>query len=689
MKYRAEIDGLRAVAVLPVILFHAGFAAFGGGFVGVDVFFVISGYLITSIIVEEKSAGTFTIAGFYERRARRILPALFLVVAVCLPFAWAWMLPYQLEDFSQSVIAVCLFVSNILFHSEGGYFAAAAELKPLLHTWSLAVEEQFYVVFPIVVVLAWRFGIRALVIVISVVALASFAAAQVGGNFAIFGNVPPADWRWHSQPSWASFYLATGRAWELMLGALAAFYLRTDAASSRAIRQIASFVGLAVIAYSVFAFDKFTPFPSAHTLVPVFGTFLIIVFADRTTFVGRLLSLRPLVGIGLISYSAYLWHQPLFAFARIRLLNDPGVAVYLLLSVLSLVLAWLSWRYVERPFRSRRNLTRPQLFGLSAFASMVLIGVGVTGHFGKGFSARLPDESLALLEYRDQLSPLPRFCDVGGGLYLPPDARCTLGADVTPTIAVVGDSHAREIAWYVAQAAEGEGLGVKVLVHSACPPVQGIYRAEAPGSTCTTNNTQVLDYLENNEDITHIVLLARWTLALDGHRFDNGEGGKEHGDPAFIVPLQAPPTTADMDIVRGRVELLMFDSIRAFIDTGKTVVLVYPVPEVGWHVPDYLARAEFYGERSETPLSTSYARYLERNGPAIELFDSYGELEGLRRVLPAEHLCNTSVDDRCVAERGGKPLYFDDDHLNELGVAPVIEDIMRHVREPAVSASSE
>jgi peptidoglycan/LPS O-acetylase OafA/YrhL len=224
MKYRPEIDGLRAIAVIPVILFHAGFVVFSGGYVGVDVFFVISGYLITTIISAEKEKGGFTLIGFYERRARRILPALFFVMLCCLPFAWFWMLPSQLKDFSESILAVSVFVSNFLFWRESGYFAPSVELIPLLHTWSLAIEEQFYVVYPIFLILFWKLGKRFLVSIIGIGLLGSLALAQFGGNLNVSAPYINPNFQFTAIP-FASFYLTPTRVFELMIGALTAFSL--------------------------------------------------------------------------------------------------------------------------------------------------------------------------------------------------------------------------------------------------------------------------------------------------------------------------------------------------------------------------------------------------------------------------------------------------------------------------------
>ncbi|MEB4593017.1 acyltransferase [Candidatus Thiothrix sp. Deng01] len=360
MIYRKEIDGLRAVAVLPVICFHAGFAWFPGGYVGVDVFFVISGYLITSIILEELEAGRFTLAGFYERRARRILPALFFILLACLPFAWWLLLPEELEGFGDSIMAVAAFVSNILFWLQTDYFGPTAEQIPLLHTWSLAVEEQYYLLFPPFMLLEWRLGKGWLAGMIALVALLSLGFSE---------------WLWR-QSLEANFYLIPSRAWELMSGALAAFYLQRNSPGQGRAAQAASLAGLLLLGYAVLFFDAGVPFPSLYALVPVAGSVLLILFASASTWVGQMLGNRVLVGVGLISYSAYLWHQPVFVFARMQSLDELGVGVMAGLSLLSLLLAWFSWRWVEKPFRDRRRFTRQQIFTGAMIGSLLFLAIG-------------------------------------------------------------------------------------------------------------------------------------------------------------------------------------------------------------------------------------------------------------------------------------------------------------------------
>ncbi len=362
MKYRPEIDGLRAIAVVPVVLFHAGAPLFSGGFVGVDIFFVISGYLITTIILAELKVGKFSIINFYERRARRILPALFLVVGLCLPFAWLWLMPSDLIEFGQSVIAVLGFASNIFFWLHSDYFDAATELKPLLHMWSLGVEEQFYVFFPIFLLLAWRVGRKWIVVLLVTGSLLSLALSQYGAS---------------ARPM-ATFFLLPTRGWELAMGSLIAFYLDHTVQNKAhdhfppALSQTLSLVGLGLIMYGIVVFHKDTPFPSVYALAPTVGAALIILFALPSTFVGRLLGGKVLVAVGLVSYSAYLWHQPLLSFARHRSLNEPNGFVIATIVFCTFGLAYVTWRYVERPFRQKGMVSKRLLWRSAATCTLII-----------------------------------------------------------------------------------------------------------------------------------------------------------------------------------------------------------------------------------------------------------------------------------------------------------------------------
>ena len=376
MKYRAEIDGLRALAVIPVILFHAGFELFSGGFVGVDVFFVISGYLITTILINEIDSQQFSIINFYERRARRILPALSFVMLVCIPFAWMWMLPDPLENFGQSLIATTFSANNVLLFLTSGYWDLASEFKPLLHTWSLGVEEQYYILFPIFLLVFWRFDKKVLLLVISTIALVSLALSE---------------WTSRVNPE-AGFYLIHTRAWELFAGSIAAFFVQKRGVLKN---NLLALIGLGLIIFSIFAYDQSTPFPSLYTLVPVCGVVLLILFADSETIAARLLSYKVFVGIGLISYSAYLWHQPLFAFAKIYNKVEPSEFLNVILIFATLVLSYISWMYIEKPFRKKDVVSPKLLVSSLLIVSGVIVSFGYFAHKTHGFVARVFDDNVS------------------------------------------------------------------------------------------------------------------------------------------------------------------------------------------------------------------------------------------------------------------------------------------------------
>jgi peptidoglycan/LPS O-acetylase OafA/YrhL len=488
MRYRPEIDGLRAVAVIPVILFHAGVQTFSGGFVGVDIFFVISGFLITSIIAAELNQGRFSILTFYERRARRILPALFLVMATTLPLAWLWLLPQEMQDFSQSLVAVPTFTSNLLFWQTSGYFAPATELKPMLHTWSLAVEEQFYVFFPLLLMLIWRLGMKWVLAVLLVAALGSLGAAE---------------WTAHTKPI-ASFYLLPTRAWELLVGAFVALYMarpRSGPPTPAMTAQLGSAVGLALVTYAVFWYDKQTPFPGLYALPPTLGAALIILFASPQTAVGKLLASKPFVSIGLISYSAYLWHQPLLALAKYKMGHPHDQSILLMLAAASLALAWLSWRYVEAPFRNPKAFTRQQIFGLSLAGNALFIGLGVWGNLAEGY----PNRFLRMdAVYAHRGEPLQRleecFLLTANASTLNVD-NCAKRKGRPGNILLLGDSHAASVYPGLAEYLDQHHQALGMITASYCLPLLEHFppnRSVTATPRCEAINQKIMGLIQSH-----------------------------------------------------------------------------------------------------------------------------------------------------------------------------------------------
>ncbi|MBS0181750.1 MAG: acyltransferase [Nitrospira sp.] len=657
MNYRREIDGLRAVAVLPVMLFHAGFQSFSGGFVGVDIFFVISGYLITSIILAEKQAGTFTLVGFYERRARRILPALFVVMFVSSAMSWLWLLPIDMKMFSQSLVAVPAFASNILFYLTSSYFEPAAELKPLLHTWSLSVEEQYYVLYPIFLLIAWRFGKseRWIVVALILLTVLSLAAAQYGST---------------TDPSFAFFLLPT-RGWEILVGALIGFYVfkaSSDASPTQrrttVVRQILSMVGLMLCAYGVWAFDARTPYPSFYTLVPTIGTACIILFATHDTFVGKLLGHSWLVGIGLISYSAYLWHQPLFVLARHRSIESPSSSLLLSLVVASLLLAYFNWKYVETPVRRKQSISRKQVVTIGASCSIAFMAVGLIGHLSGGFPHRVTQDVLAAQQAQfDELGCLSEV-----GKYIPVAESCIVGDARHVRGVLLGDSIAGTLGHELGKALANQSVGVMNMSFGHCPPVMGVYRVDQ-GSThrCPEHNEAVFNYVKERNTLNIVILAGYWTSYIESPLLD-------------IFSSNGRRRTPDDQRTR-LIKEAFVDTIVRYIKTGKTVVLVYPIPEAGRHVPRYLAKHAMFsnGHASDRDLMTGYEAYKVRNQETIHVFDSIGEHPNLIRIRPDLIFCNTYIEASCVAHVNGNSLYRDEFHLSNLGAHLVVQEIMRHI----------
>ena len=366
MQYRPEIDGLRAIAVLAVIFYHAGIGGLDGGFAGVDIFFVISGFLITNIIYEGLRNKSFSSLHFYERRARRLFPALFVMIIMVSPMMFFVLVPYQLKDYAQSVLASLFYLSNVLFHFEGGYFAVEASQKPLLHTWSLAIEEQYYLVFPWALMLISPLPYMKTIGILGFVSLVSYLAMMLQGN---------------SEGS-ASFYLIQYRAWELLAGSMTAVWMLNRHQIGK---PIYAALGLGLVATSLFVTSDSQTWPNSLTLVPVTGVVLILLFSSKKNFIGEILSRAGLRQIGLMSYSLYLWHFPLLAALNVWFLGDPGWPWVFAALVLTALLGYLSWRYVEIPFRNAETVPKAAFIAFSLITIIVLSLFSYTGLKTQGF----------------------------------------------------------------------------------------------------------------------------------------------------------------------------------------------------------------------------------------------------------------------------------------------------------------
>jgi peptidoglycan/LPS O-acetylase OafA/YrhL len=626
--YRSEIDGLRALAVVPVVLYHAGFAIFGGGFAGVDVFFVISGYLITGNIYGEMAEDNFSIINFYERRVRRILPALYLVMIACLPFAWLWLFPREFAVFGRSVTSVCLFISNIYFNQHINYYSPNTEKLPLIHTWSLAVEEQFYLFFPLLLLFTRGLSKRSLILL-----LAALSAVSLGW----------ADWQSRVDPQ-SDFYLLPTRAWELGFGAIVALVPKNKLSLPSPLAEALGLIGLSLLAFAIFYFRPGMPLPGLWSLAPVGGSALLIAFATERTKCGQWLGARPPVALGLVSYSAYLWHQPLFAFARVRFNAPAGGWMMLGLGAASFAMAYASWRWVERPFRDRARFSRASVFLAALALGMTLIIVGRIIVLYGGLPTRMPaiEGVTDMGAYRDKCIDLPDL----NPSRLVEMAACQLG-DRTAKLdfLLIGDSHAAALADGIDAAALRRGRHGLILASSACLPILGLAGLHpASREACLRLHESLMDLIDHF-GIGLVLMHARWQSI----------------DENDLVSAQDLKSKSQRQAVKDH----LLDTLTKLESHGARMVIISDTPQAPFDVPETLARNALYKQNIDgrARLTT----YFRENSGAREIFEDpeIGVRARIFDVYP--FFCPAANGDFCDVSERGRPYFWDHAHLSSFG----------------------
>lgn len=615
--YRPDIDGLRALAILPVVLFHAKVPLVSGGFIGVDVFFVISGYLITSIILRDIDRGEFSIVHFYERRARRILPALFAVLICSCILAALILFPKQYLSFSRSLVSAAAFVSSITFYSESGYFDLDAELKPLLHTWSLSVEELYYVFFPLLMIGLSRFFAGALLQCLFLLTLASFIGATV-----TVINDPQSN---------AAFYLPHLRAWELLIGALLAV-ARPPALGQPLLRNVLSFVGLSMIVVPAVVYSNTTPFPGLTALPPCFGAALLIYVGNNSsTAATRILSHPFFVYFGRISYPLYLWHWPLLVFARFHWDGELSASQAFLVVLVSIGLATVSTYWLEVVFRGQGSkVSRRQIFAFSIVGTVTFLVIGLHGDLTKGWPGRYSKEYQRIFAAARDKDPRQREC-----LFVRPNPQsCLYGDQATaPTIALWGDSHAAVYADLLGRMAQQSGRSVSVHTFPSCPPTRKwALQSQSWRDGCLEFQATTFRELLESKTIRKVVIAA----AFAGYPFETAETG-------FASSLES--------------------TIAALSKAGKSVSLVYPVPTFSKDVPSELARLAEQGRVQET-LSISRRTFDASTVRVFAYLDGLARNHNLRKIQPHQSLCSAT---ECYFFRNGTVYYSDTDHLSLAG----------------------
>lgn len=646
--YRSDIDGIRAIAVLAVVAFHAWPTALPGGFAGVDVFFVISGFLISSILFKSQAEGAFSLAGFYFHRVRRIFPALLLVLIALLGVGWFVLLADEYRQVGRHTAAGALFLSNFAFWREAGYFDVQSELKPLLHLWSLGIEEQYYLVWPLFVALAWKR--RPLLLALTVVAaILSFGAGI---------------WLLRSHAT-AAFYLPFGRSWELLAGGLLAWFAQAgklqDWMTSKRLRDPASVLGALLILAGMVLLDKSQAFPGWRAAVPALGTLLLIAAGPQGLINRLLLSARPLVAVGLISYPLYLWHWPLLSLARILDARAPSPLMAAAAVALAVFLATLTYHLIEKPVRRLpARVCAPTLA-----AMMVLVaGAGVLVATQKGVPSRLADyqEQVAQIKWALETEPACKAA-------LPVQSRYCRITDPgrTPTAAIIGDSHANRLFDGLDPRFAQHGGNLVQLGEGGCLPFWGLEGGPAgEADTCRKRIDGQLDYLVATPEIGTVFLTGRGPLYISGHGF----GEVEKNTRTFLRHAGTDRRASYGE----QYSQAMRDTVRRLLAAGKQLVFVIDNPELGFDPLSCMKSRPVQlsarlREPCAVPLDVVQARNLEYRRRVQQIA---AEFPALIVVDTHPTLCDGQF---CTAMKNGQLLYMDGDHLNRAGTRLVVQDM--------------
>ena len=606
------------MAVLSVILYHLDPRLMPGGYTGVDVFFVLSGYFITRQITHLMDTGSFSLIDFYDRRIRRLFPALFLMLAVTTILACVLFLPEDLELYARTLLGAGFSFSNVVFWQRSGYFEPTTQFEPLLHTWSLGVEEQFYLLFPPVLLVLWRHTKRWAARLTLLAVVSSFALSAYGVS---------------RFPS-ATFYLLPTRAWELGLGVLLALAI-VQPPRNRLSREISSALGLLMIVAACLWISRDFMFPGLRALLPCLGSALLIwsgmgdVAEGDAPATRRLLTLRPIVFVGLLSYSLYLWHWPIFSLAYYAYLGAPSVGAKAGLLGLVFLLSFLSYIYVEKPLRTGKHgwttvRSRFHWAGISALMTFVMtLFLAISG----GWPSRMSDEVVRYSAARSDFSPVRGTCHASGFGDTPFDETCVFGPSTAPGVIVFGDSHGAEISHALGETAiENQTFHVRQLTGSLCPPSEGFSHLERPD--CNKSTSLWLNGLEK-EPPSIIVIVAfyqKW------HEEQSMREKFWHGFDKTLDRLTAK---------------------------GHQIILLGGVPQHKYiPLPTKIASRKRYN-----PSATAYQ--FDRASQTFE--ESGSRLEQIAVKYSAEYIpitdfvCGTGHE--CNGLRDGLPIYFDDQHV--------------------------
>ena len=651
--YRPEIDGLRAIAVVPVILFHCGVGFFSRGFVGVDIFFVISGYLISLKLLEDLSLSKLSLLGFYQNRAKRILPALNAMLLLTAIGAWALMPPDEISAFGESLLYTSAFVANHYFSNATDYFAPSSDALPLLHTWSLAVEEQFYFIFPLLLITLWRYCKDKLFIVLILFFFTSYAVHLIGAK-----NFPASSY----------FFLGT-RAWELLAGAFLAWHtaFAGSAKTPSEIKTVLLYLGVALVSLSILGWPgDALPAPYLWSTFPVLGTVLLIGLMSSRDTVGKLLGTRPFVYVGRISFSLYLWHFPVFALAKIHeQTTHQHVPLALLLIALTIV-SILSFHWIENPIRYIKNPKKQLWVGMLAI-QLGLLGLGFAMHSHTAlFKTYTPEQEhiRSLFQFPPPTTPSWQTCEQATI-----DKPC-VGGDLTAKekIVLIGDSHAFTL--FDAFSREAQQAHVQLVLYTKgnCPPLWPEI-ATAASDKCLAANQKIFDLVSQDPMVKAWVLSARWAWYFEGTGFDNLQHGQVGKNATFLKHL---PT--DSRLRRTTLQTYLNQTIEKLGNHTQHLYVINSIPEPGWHVAKQ--SIDIVTTHADVSKVMRYPQHIftARNQAVDHALGPFLSKGAIQLIEPSQAICNSSSNAYCQTWQDEVPLYTDDNHLSPAG-AKLVADL--------------
>ena len=660
--YRPEIDGLRALSIIPVVFFHAGYQLFSGGYIGVDIFFVISGYLITSIILKLQIKKQFSILNFYSRRAKRILPSLLLLIFLSLILSVYIVPPEELLVISKSALSSLLFFSNFFFTYNSGYFDLSSEYQPLLHTWSLSIEEQFYILFPFFLIFLSKYKFKILFAVILIIILLSIFFAQWSGNLQVNYPYYEKNFLFYSRSEFSSFMMPFGRIWELFIGSAAAIFIMTKkkyiSNFNKFQKNIFSLLGIILIFYAIFLFDNNTFYPSFYTLIPCIGTLILIFFADQKTIVGKILSYKILVKLGLISYSLYLIHFILFSFLRYDFyIFGENYYQDIFIFLITIFFSYLFWKYYEKPIRNSKNnyvyyylITLSLLIIISSAIIIKSDGLNKRDRFflskkiNDSFIRSVNGKNCFDLIYENNLENV-----------------CKFGIDKNKfDFVLFGDSHSISYYDFFEEYAKKNGLKGLYFGYSGCVPLLDIYsiRGDQNIRNCNQLNTDVTKILEKFK-IKKLILISNWTYYTDGGYQSN----------KLSLLSKVPDSQSNKNISREAFSYGLKKTMQRYNSLGTNLILIKQTPEQKYnskHLYYKIAKLKDKDKLKKIRMfSVSKEEHLNLQNFVNNEFNLYSNQKNINFIDLNSSFCKKNS---CYLGSKDGSFYIDKSHISNSGI---------------------